>query len=280
MTRQGVAYTTIGSIADTSDSISRPQSRAVTSNLPADSGETWITRRELVGAGVAILATVAVAPLDRPVSGELQEPRWQKNEALHSVSQALAFGGGPGPFILGAGFFAVGKATGSHALASAGAHVTESVLLAATITALGKGVAGRALPGVQTSEEFEWGRGFHHGNGPFVSFPSGHTAAAFAMASALTGEANNWRPGLRRYVAPVSYLAATAIGVARLYQNVHWVSDLPLAAAIGTWAGLTVENRAHMARSRRAIERVAASATIARSADGRTIVAWRLPFTM
>ena len=241
---------------------------------------SWVTRRDAVGAGIALAVTVAVAPLDRPISKEFREPGWQRNRTLHSASDFLAFTGGPGPFVVGVGFFAVGEATRSRGLASTGVHVTESVLLAAAVTALGKGIAGRALPGVQTKEEFEWDRGFHHGNGPFVSFPSGHTAAAFAMAASLTEESAYWHPGWQRYVGPAAYLLATGVGVARLYENVHWASDLPLAAAIGTWAGLGVENHSHPRRRRRVLDRIVACTSISRSEYGQTTVSWSVPLTI
>lgn len=250
----------------------------------SDSSPPWITKRELVGAGLSVIGTLVVAPLDKPVANELQDPGWQKDEPVHSASQALAFAGGEGPFLLGGGLFAVGKLAGSSVLTGAGEHLTEAVVLAAAVTGVGKGIAGRALPGVQTSEQFQWGRGFHKGNGPFVSFPSGHTAAAFAAAAALTEESQQWRPGLARYVGPAAYLSASAIGFARLYQHVHWVSDLPLAAAIGIWSGLTVESHVHrdVHRSRHGnrIAPVLASTTIQRSADGRTLVGWSIPFVV
>ncbi len=249
----------------------QPQTRS-------DSSPSWVTKRELLGAGISILASIAVAPLDRPVAGEMQDPGWQKDEPLRSASQALAFAGGPGPFILGAGFFTVGKLANSPILSGAGAHITESVLLAAALTGLGKGITGRALPGVKTSENFQWGRGFHSGNGPFVSFPSGHTAAAFATASALTEEAAEWRPGLERYVGPAAYFTASAIGLARLYQHVHWVSDLPLAAAIGTWSGLSVESHVHHGRHSSVVKQIVASTTVQRTPAGGTMVGWSMPF--
>jgi membrane-associated phospholipid phosphatase len=251
--------------------VSREQARP-------DSSPPWVTKRELLGAGISVLATIAVAPLDKPVAGELQAAEWQKDEPLHSASQMLAFAGGPGPFVLGAGLFTVGELGRMPVLSSAGVHITASVLLAAALTGLGKGIAGRALPGVKTSEAFQWGRGFHSGNGPFVSFPSGHTAAAFAAASALTGEAAAWRPGSERYVGPVAYLTASAVAMARLYQHVHWVSDLPLAAVIGTWSGLSVESHVHRSQHRSPILRIAESATIQRTPSGGTIVGWSLPF--
>ncbi len=265
--------------ASTRDSVGVPDSLSIVATpTHADSSPPWVTKRELLGAGLSVLATIAVSPLDKPVANELQEARWQKDEPLHSASQAFAFAGGPGPFFLGAGFFAVGRITGAPALSDAGAHITEAVVLAAGITALGKGIAGRALPGVQTSESFEWARGFHRGNGPFVSFPSGHTAAGFAMASALTEEAGAWRPGLEHFVGPAAYLTASAIGLARLYQHVHWVSDLPLAAAIGTWSGLAVESHVHRRRRGGTVTRIVEAATVQRTSNGGTLIGMSIPF--
>lgn len=263
--------------AQSTTSDSAGASRA-TSEVASDSTPPWVTRRDFVGAGIAVLATIAVAPLDKPVASELQGARWQNDAPLHNASEILAFAGGPGPFLLGAGFFAAGRLTGFPSLADAGVHLTESVLLAASLTGLGKGISGRALPGVKTSENFEWARGFHKGNGPFVSFPSGHTAAGFAMAATLTEEASAWRPGLEHYVGPVAYAAASAIGLARLYQHVHWVSDLPLAAAIGTWSGLAVESHVHRRQSSNAIERIIESATVERTSNGGTLVGLSIPF--
>lgn len=265
--------------ADVSDTARSAHSLAfVASQSRSDSAPPWVTRRELLGAGVSVLATIAVAPLDKPVASELQDPGWQKDEPLHSASQVLAFAGGPGPFLLGAGFFAAGRLAGAPVLSDAGVHITESVVLAAGLTAIGKGLAGRALPGVKASESFEWARGFHKGNGPFVSFPSGHTAAAFAMASALTEEAAAWHPGLEHYVGPAAYVTASAIGLARLYQHVHWVSDLPLAAAIGTWSGLAVESHVHRRRHSNAIGRIIETATVQRTANGGTLMGLSIPF--
>jgi hypothetical protein len=125
--------------------------------------------------------------------------------------------------------------------------MTEAVLLAASVNGVAKGIFGRALPNVNVNnpDDFQLFRGFHDGNGPFVSFPSGHTAASFAMAAVLTDEADRWHPGIGRFVGPIAYGGAGLVGLARMYQNVHWASDLPIAAAIGTWSGLTVVARSH-----------------------------------
>jgi membrane-associated phospholipid phosphatase len=207
----------------------------------------WLTKGDAVVGAVAVLATVALAPLDGRTARALQGQHLQGSDDLQHTARDLSFLGGPGPFVIGAGLYAVGRMTRMPRLAGAALHMTEAVLLAASITGLGKGISGRALPSVNDSnpENFQFGRGFHDGNGPFVSFPSGHAAASFAMAAALTSEADQWHPGLARIIGPIAYGGAGLVGLARMYQNVHWASDLPLAAAIGTWSGLTVVARSH-----------------------------------
>lgn len=207
----------------------------------------WITKRDAVGAALAVLGTLALTPVDARAARELQERQFQRSDDLQHTARDLAFLGGPAPFILGAGLLAAGRVARLPPLADAGIHVTEAVLLAASVTGLGKGIFGRALPQVNVNnpDDFQFFRGFHDGNGPFVSFPSGHAAASFAMAAAVTAEVDRWHPEMTRFVGPVAYGAAGLVGLARMYQNVHWASDLPLAAAIGTWSGLTVVGRSH-----------------------------------
>jgi len=61
-----------------------------------------------------------------------------------------------------------------------------------------------------------------------TSFPSGHTADAFAMATALCHYIPN-----KYYHIPI-YLLATAVGLSRIHDNKHWASDVFMGAVIGT----------------------------------------------
>lgn len=69
------------------------------------------------------------------------------------------------------------------------------------------------------------------------AMPSGHTTVAFAIASILS----------RRIQHPAAtvllYLAATATGMARMYHDQHWASDVLLGAVIGHTAGMYVASR-------------------------------------
>ena len=206
-----------------------------------------VTRRQLKVGAAAAAATIVLTRFDRRLLAQSQSPRWQSEDEVRAVAKDLAFLGGPGPFVIGAAFVAAGNVLQVTGATAVGSRITESVLLAASITAIGKGLAGRALPGVETEHAFSLGRGFHQANGAFVSFPSGHTAAAFALAGALTAEAERSGHAWARFVRPIAYATATGVGVARVYQYTHWASDLPIAAVVGMWSASTIERRAKQA---------------------------------
>lgn len=204
----------------------------------------WVTRRDAIRLGIAAAATLSLAPLDKPISEEFAEPHWKDSRLAHHIAGDVAYLGGDGPFVASAVVAVAGTAVGPPALRRFAVHNMEAIALATVVTGLGKGIAGRALPGVQTKHAFEMGRGFHEDNGPFVSFPSGHTAAAFALATTISGEFRQVDSSHAALVSGIAFGAATAVGLARVVQHVHWLSDLPVAAVIGTWSGRVVQDHA------------------------------------
>jgi membrane-associated phospholipid phosphatase len=63
----------------------------------------------------------------------------------------------------------------------------------------------------------------------FYSFPSGHTATAFAAAEFMRQEYKDVSP----WYGVAGYAAATATGILRLYNNKHWVGDVVAGAGFG-----------------------------------------------
>ena len=63
---------------------------------------------------------------------------------------------------------------------------------------------------------------------PDPSFPSGHTAAAFSLATSLSLTYPKW------YVIAPSALWACGVGYSRINQGVHYPSDVLTGAVIGT----------------------------------------------
>jgi hypothetical protein len=73
-------------------------------------------------------------------------------------------------------------------------------------------------------------------DGTPYSFPSGHAAATFALASVLERH-------LGYRLAWPTLVIATYVGTSRLHDNVHYLSDVTFGAAIGTATGWTVVGR-------------------------------------
>lgn len=217
---------------------------AADSNGTARSDSTYrvVSKGDVVMFIGAALATTAAAPFDGTVQHAMRADDIHHGRGLQAAANGFAFLGGPGPFVGAVALYVVGRATRSSRVATLGVTLTEGVVLAAALNGVVKGFSGRALPNVTTHDpgDFSFGRGFHDNNGPFVSFPSGHTAASFAAAAVIANTVQAWSPTASRVVSPAAYTTATLVAVSRLYQNVHWASDLPLGAVIGIWSGRTV----------------------------------------
>ncbi len=69
---------------------------------------------------------------------------------------------------------------------------------------------------------------------PDPSFPSGHTSAAFALATSLSIRYPKW------YVIAPSAVWACSVGVSRMNEGVHYPTDVLAGAALG--AGCAVAN--------------------------------------
>lgn len=66
------------------------------------------------------------------------------------------------------------------------------------------------------------------------SFPSGHTAASFASATAIFGTLK----GKYKWWGVMALILATVIGISRLYVCVHWPTDVIVGCIIGIICGI------------------------------------------
>ena len=148
----------------------------------------------------------------------------------HAVSSAMSgsprlgtvFGvgekaGGARMQLIGAlGTYAVGRFSGHNKIATIGADLIQSQILAQSMTAAIKMSVGRTRP-----------------DGTQYSFPSGHSSVSFATATVLQRDLG-WKVGIP------AYGFATYVAASRIQDKRHFLSDVAFGAAIGIVAGRSV----------------------------------------
>ena len=166
---------------------------------------------EIVGAGAAL--TVAALQFDDPDAAE--------RNLGHGAMDGLfdfgnVYGGSAVLATAAAGAFGVGRVAHDPRITRAGSEMIRSlVYTGVAVTAL-KVAFHRTRP-----------------NGGAYSFPSGHTAAAFAVAPVLSRRFG-WAAAIPAY----ALAASTAMG--RMEDRKHYLSDVVFGAAVGTSIGIAV----------------------------------------
>jgi membrane-associated phospholipid phosphatase len=231
---------------------------------------TW---RDVTFLGGMIAITGAVAPIDRSIAQHLQDSTVQTNRFFGDVASVVRTVADPGSVIIGVGLYGIGRLTKNERMADLGLHGTEALAIGAAIGYLGKGIFGRERPYVdQKPDDFAFMRGVKS-NTDFKSFPSGHTIAAFAAASAVSSETSRWWPDTRWWIGTAMYGGAALVGVSRMYNNRHWASDVLMGAAIGTLSGLKVV-RYHHSHPNNDLDRWLLGASITTAPNGSKILSW------
>jgi membrane-associated phospholipid phosphatase len=183
-------------------------------------GRDWLYTGAIVG-GTALLFSV-----DVPVRDMAQRQQGRTLDDLAKFSNDNLTRTEIGPIIwLG------GLVIGNESVRTAGLEMFESLTFAAALTNVLKIGFGRERP-YMNQGAFRY-KPFH-GGANYASLPSGHATAAFAMYSALAAHLHN------TWASIGLYGLASVSGLARIYSDVHWTSDVFLGAAIGTVIGNAV----------------------------------------
>jgi membrane-associated phospholipid phosphatase len=188
----------------------------------------WLIAGTVIGAGVGMMM------IDEEIQGWVQD---NKNDASQAVSDGARVVGDP--FLMISAVFATyyfAKKTDNLRLRRSSLLALEALAIAQVINVPLKALAGRDRP-KKTDDAFAFsGPTFSLGPSSFVS---GHTIAAFGIASIFALEYRE-----KPWVAFVSYGLATAVGMQRVHDDHHWASDVFLGAAIGTAVGYLVYRNA------------------------------------
>jgi membrane-associated phospholipid phosphatase len=230
--------------------------RNLTRDFLKDAGQIWsypvhIQARDLLP--IAALATVTgllVAndeSIYRGFKTYHDNHRWVR-AAGPVVTEMGSWGAvGTAGVFLGVGLISGDKRSTETAVLAANAMLQSEIL----VTFL-KGLFGRQRP--------EFAGGVDHWSGPegllklfgrgkageYDSFPSGHAITAFSLATVL---AMQYRTSV--WVPILSYTVATGVGLSRVTESKHWLSDVLVGSVLGYVVGrLVVRNhrqRYHLA---------------------------------
>jgi membrane-associated phospholipid phosphatase len=244
----------------------------VAQRAPSDSTRPLFTRRDAWVAASFAAATAAALPLDQMVARNLQLPQNQQEPGLVRASTVFRNLADPGTVYIATGMYLAGRVFGNSTLTDMGLHTSEALVFASAAGFLVKGAVGRPLPrqAHADADSYHFGRGIRV-DGNWQAFPSGHTLAAFSVASAITAEAADRWPAHVRLVGVLTYGAATAAGISRLYNNAHWVSDVIFGAGIGLFSGIKTVQFEH-AHPDDWLNRVLGHAIVAPTGRGGTAV--------
>ena len=142
------------------------------------------------------------------------------------------------------GFYIAGEAAGSTGMRKTALLSVESLLISSTVLYTLKWAVGRARPyaeeGKHSFQPFSSDSDYH-------SFPSGHTTAAFSVATVIAHQHDSL------FIDILSYSMATLVAFARPFQDKHWPSDVFFGAALGYYVGQKICAR-HSGRASRNLD--------------------------
>jgi membrane-associated phospholipid phosphatase len=181
--------------------------------------------RWLVPLGVGTAALIAT---DRSTGDEMAESHKQLNASriISYAGSGYAVGG------VAATFYLVGRATHNERARETGLLGAEALIDSGIVVTVLKEITQRRRP---TAAQ---GRGDFFAGGS--SFPSGHSIAAWSLATVIANEYHD-----RPLVQITAYGIAGAVSVARFTSLNHYLSDVLVGSAMGYGIGRYVYHAHH-----------------------------------
>lgn len=212
----------------------RPVSwKSVVPNIGSDQAKVWLFPAKLTKKRVWIPTALILGTTAALIALDSQDaPYFHKtssfsgyNRALNSNATGIGTAVVPASLYV-AGFFTKNSKAKTTALL-AGEAVADTEILATVL----KDSFRRARPASLPINGNYWDTWFDHKGSAInsnSSMPSGHTIAAFAVATVIARQYGN-----HRWVPYVSYGLAAAVGFSRVTLSAHFVSDVFVGGALG-----------------------------------------------
>ena len=185
--------------------------------------------RDLPWVGLMVGATAGLVAIDRRVGqGLTDSPPGLGYKFGHNVSRI----GAPWTDLGTAGaIYAIGRLRHKQHAQTTGLLGLEAVGDSIVMVEILKYATERPRPTFSGGKVRD-----HNADGQFfaggTSFPSGHAAAVFALATVLSERNSD-----KRWVTPLAFGCASLVGVSRISMRMHFPSDVFVGAALGYMIG-------------------------------------------
>lgn len=214
-------------------------------------------KQNLLGLGLVAASTAVLLPLDQLLIDNVKEISGKIHLSnVNSYGVALGIGpakiikypkninsalyqmgeGGTSMFIAG-GLWIYGKIKKDYRAIQTAGDLAETFIIMGVTTQILKRISGRESPFVATAKGGVWRplpsfKEYQENTPSYDAFPSGHLATMMATVTVLC---NNYPE--KKWIKPVGYTIIGLTAWAMMNTEVHWISDYPLALALGYISG-------------------------------------------
>jgi len=257
----------------------RPKPFQFAKNVPSDiyrMGKTAFSKKGLPKLGLILAGSALLVAVDQPITDATQQfgrfihldPERKSKTVLefnigsfhvnavevpdNLNSTFYYLGEGWGSMLIAGSLYSYGLVSSDYRALQTSSQIAESIFALGFTTQFLKRITGRQSPfRAMEMDNPVPGGDWHPFPSPakyqkkvsnFDAFPSGHLATAMATLTVL---ASNYPDN--KYIKPIGYSLIGILGFSMLNNGVHWISDYPLAIAIGYTCGKIVSGRGHIA---------------------------------
>ena len=190
----------------------------------------WKGKDWLIFGGSSAAAALLVFTVDKPVQEFFEEH--QDSDFIEGMTKILnPLEAMTVPVYFGVVPIVYGLIAKSNRAKKVGLEALEAQLVTSVVHYPINWIASRTRPrdgGAYDDFNWIWNKKPSELTDIDTSFPSGHSVLVFSSAAVIAAEYYE-----KKWVPPAIYAAASVIGVQRVAQNAHWVSDVFYGAIIG-----------------------------------------------
>ncbi|MGZ8391881.1 MAG: phosphatase PAP2 family protein [Gemmatimonadales bacterium] len=200
------------------------QQEELQSSVPAPTVLRWWHGALALGGLSAFM--LLDQPLQESVQGGRSASKDDLSATLRHFGQIEVYG------TVTAGLMAAGLVTGNDKLTRSGGRLAATLVFTGAAGMAAKLLTGRPRPENRPDDA--------DGYLPFsghAAMPSGHTAMAFAFATALSDDID------RPWATIGLYTLATGVGWSRMNDNRHWLTDVAAGATLGITSAKLMNGR-------------------------------------